>query len=261
MARKSAVDMQKAKEAKQKKIAIVGGVLLLAIMGFQGPRTLKMLKGPGDTTAAPPPATTATAPTDAGGLALPPVSTTGAPPSAGPASPVDGGPVAIAGQLVSFTRFASKDPFVQQIDVGETASGGAGGGSGGGGGTGSGSGSASGSGSGSASGSGSSSSGGKGSGSGASSSGGGGGSKPAAPSSATIAVNGASESVSVGKDFPAATPLFHLVKLSGATALVGIAGGSYASGDQTAILRKGKTLVLQNTADGTRYELRLVSVG
>jgi hypothetical protein len=51
------------------------------------------------------------------------------------------------------------------------------------------------------------------------------------------------------------------VKLSGATALVGIAGGSYASGDQTAILRKGKTLVLQNTADGTRYELRLVSVG
>jgi hypothetical protein len=256
MARKSAVDMQKAKEAKQKKIAIVGGVLLLAIMGFQGPRTLKMLKGPGDTTAAPPPATTATAPTDAGGLALPPVSTTGAPPSAGSASPVDGGPVAIAGQLVSFTRFASKDPFVQQIDVGDTASGG----SGGGGGTGSGSGSASGSGSGSASGSGSGSSGGKGSGSGASSSDGG-GSKPAAPSSATIAVNGASESVSVGKDFPAATPLFHLVKLSGATALVGIAGGSYASGDQTAILRKGKTLVLQNTADGTRYELRLVSVG
>jgi hypothetical protein len=184
------------------------------------------------------------------------VSTTGAPPSAGPASPVDGGPVAIAGQLVSFTRFASKDPFVQQIDVGDTASGG----SGGGGGTGSGSGSASGSGSGSASGSGSGSSGGKGSGSGASSSDGG-GSKPAAPSSATIAVNGASESVSVGKDFPAATPLFHLVKLSGATALVGIAGGSYASGDQTAILRKGKTLVLQNTADGTRYELRLVSVG
>jgi len=251
MARKSAVDMQKAKEAKQKKIAIVGGVLLLAIMGFQGPRTLKMLKGPGDTTAAPP-ATTATAPTDAGGLALPPVSTTGTPPSGGSASPVDGGPVAIAGQLVSFTRFASKDPFVQQIDVGETAA------RGGGGGTRSGSGS--GSGSGSASGSSSGSDGGKGSGSGASSSGGG-GSKPAAPSSATIAVNGAGESVSVGKDFPAATPLFHLVKLSGATALVGIAGGSYASGDQTATLRKGKTLVLQNTADGTRYELRLVSVG
>lgn len=260
MARKSAVDMQKAKEAKQKKIAIVGGVLLLAIMGFQGPRTLKMLKGPGDTTAAPPPATTATAPTDAGGLALPPVSTAGTPPSGESGTAASGGPVAIAGQLVSFTRFASKDPFVQQIDVGETASGGGGGGSGSG--TGSGSRSASGSGSGSASGSGSGSSGGKASGSGASSSGGGGGgSKPAAPSSATIAVNGASESVSVGKDFPAATPLFHLVKLSGATALVGIAGGSYASGDQTAILRKGKTLVLQNTADGTRYELRLVSVG
>lgn len=256
MARKSAVDMQKAKEAKQKKIAIVGGVLLLAIMGFQGPRTLKMLKGPGDTTAAPPPATTATAPTDAGGLALPPVSAAGTAPSGESATAPAGGPVAIAGQLVSFTRFASKDPFVQQIDVGETASGGGGGGTG----SGSGSASGSGSGSGSAPGSSSGSSGGKGSGSGASSPGGV-GSKPAAPSSATIAVNGASESVSVGKDFPAATPLFHLVKLSGATALVGIAGGSYASGDQTAILRKGKTLVLQNTADGTRYELRLVSVG
>jgi hypothetical protein len=127
MARKSAVDMQKAKEAKQKKIAIVGGVLLLAIMGFQGPRTLKMLKGPGDTTAAPPPATTATAPTAAGGLALPPVSTTATTPSGESAPAADGGPVAIAGQLVSFTRFASKDPFVQQIDVAESASGGGGG--------------------------------------------------------------------------------------------------------------------------------------
>src|SRR6185503_6851144 len=111
-----------------------------------------------------------------------------------------------------------------------------------------------GSGSGSGSDSGSGSGGGKGGGSGSSSSSGGGGSKPAATSSATIAVNGVSESVSVGKDFPAATPLFHLVKVSGSTALVGIAGGSYASGDQTATLRKGRTLVLQNTADGTRYE-------
>jgi hypothetical protein len=249
MARKSAVDMQKAKEAKQKKIAIVGGVLLLAIAGIQGPRTMKMLKGAEETSAAPPPAVTATAPTTSGGLALPPVSTTGTAPSSGSASPADGGPVAVAGQLVSFTRFASKDPFVQQIDVGETA--------GGGGGSGTGSGSGAGSGSGSGSGGG----GGKGGGSGSSSSSGGGGSKPAATSSATIAVNGVSESVSVGKDFPAATPLFHLVKVSGSTALVGIAGGSYASGDQTATLRKGRTLVLQNTADGTRYELRLVSVG
>jgi len=245
MARKSAVDMQKAKEAKQKKIAIVGGVLLLAIAGIQGPRTMKMLKGAEETSAAPPPAVTATAPTASGGLALPPVSTTGTAPSGGSASPADGGPVAVAGQLVSFTRFASKDPFVQQIDVSETAGGGGG----------------SGSGTGSGSGSGSDSGGGKGGGSGSSSSSGGGGSKPAATSSATIAVNGVSESVSVGKDFPAATPLFHLVKVSGSTALVGIAGGSYASGDQTATLRKGRTLVLQNTADGTRYELRLVSVG
>ncbi len=40
------VDPLKAKEAKQKKIAAVGGVLLLALLGFQGPKTLKMLQGP-----------------------------------------------------------------------------------------------------------------------------------------------------------------------------------------------------------------------
>lgn len=238
MARKGTADLQKAKEKKQKKIAIVGFVLLLGIMGFQGPRTLKMLKGP-EAAPPPPPTTTATTPTD-GGLALPPVTGGTASPTAAPADPgtSDGGPAPVAGQLVSFTRFASKDPFVQQIDPGATDSSSSAGGGG-------------------SKGSSAGSKGGGGSSSGSSSSG---GSKPDAPTKATLVVNGTREEVAVGGEFPKDSPYFMLVSVSPSSARIGIAGGSYASGEQTATVGKGKTLVLQNTADGTRYEIKLVSV-
>ena len=237
MARKGTAELQKAKEAKQKKIAIVGFVLLLGIMAFQGPRTLKMLKGP---EAAPPPPTTTTAstPTD-GGLALPPVTGGTTAPTAAPADAgsSDAGPAPVAGQLVSFTRFASKDPFVQQIDPGaiEAPSGGGR--------------------------SKTSSSGAKGAGGGGGKSSGsssGGGSKPEAATKATLVVNGTREEVAVGGEFPKDSPFFTLVAVGPSSARIGIAGGSYASGDQTATVGKGKTLVLQNTADGTRYEIKLV---
>lgn len=233
MARKGTADLQKAKAAKQKKIAIVGFVLLLGIMAFQGPRTLKMLKGP---EAAPPPPPAST-PTD-GGLALPPVTGGTAAPTATPAAAAtsDAGPEPVAGQLVSFTRFASKDPFVQQIDPGATdAPSGGPGGKG-------------------------SSSGAKGGGDGGSTSGSssGGGSKPDAATKATLVVNGVREEVAVGGEFPKDGPFFVLVAVGPSSARIGIAGGSYASGEQTAVVAKGKTLVLQNTADGTRYEIKLV---
>jgi hypothetical protein len=41
---------------------------------------------------------------------------------------------------------------------------------------------------------------------------------------------------------------------------VGIAGGQYASGGKTLKLVLGKTITLQNTADGSRYELALLSI-
>lgn len=240
MARKSTADLQKAKEAKQKRIAIVGCVLLLAILGFQGPRTLKMLKGP-EAAPQPPPATTVAAPTN-GGLALPPVTGGTAAPTPAPtgAATSDSGPAPVAGQLVSFTRFASKDPFVQQIDPGATDEPTGSGGSSGGGKAGS---------------SGAKSSGSVGSKSDAST---GGGSKSDAPTKATLVVNGVREEVAVGGEFPKSGPFFLLVAVGPTSAGVGIAGGSYASGEQTATVRTGKTLVLQNTADGTRYEIRLV---
>ena len=45
-----------------------------------------------------------------------------------------------------------------------------------------------------------------------------------------------------------------------AAATIGIAGGNYENGAATITLAKGKTLTLMNTADGTRYVLRLVAV-
>jgi hypothetical protein len=67
--------------------------------------------------------------------------------------------------------------------------------------------------------------------------------------------------VSVGSDFPADKPLFHLVAATTAWAKVSIAGGSYADGRATVKLRVGRPVTLENTADGTRYKLALLGTG
>src|SRR5689334_5887122 len=124
----------KAKAKRQKIYAAVGGVILLAVLAFQVPRTLKMMH-PSDPSASstPPPATTATtaapiaAPSLAGGNAT--ASTAPAPGSDGL---VDAGSIATAasGQLLAFGLFRSKDPFVQQLrTTGATGASGATGGS------------------------------------------------------------------------------------------------------------------------------------
>jgi hypothetical protein len=73
-------------------------------------------------------------------------------------------------------------------------------------------------------------------------------------------VNGAAERVSVGANFPVSDPVFRLVSVTKSSAKVAIAGGSLSSGDGAVTLTKGKKLTLMNTADGTRYELVLLSV-
>jgi hypothetical protein len=77
--------------------------------------------------------------------------------------------------------------------------------------------------------------------------------------SATIAVNGVAEGVNADADFPLATPIFHLVSLTATSARISIAGGSLATGSPTVTLKKGKTITLMNTADGTRYQLTLLA--
>jgi len=147
-------------------------------------------------------------------------------------------------QLTSFSRFASKDPFAQQLsDSSPSSSGGSGS---------------------SPSGSGSTPTGSTPS-PGASS--GGSGQAPH-PGSAVISVNGTLYTVPTGTDFPQASPsdssivpLFHLVSLTAHSAKISIVGGSYSSGATTVRLTQNKPVTLMNTADGTRYTIELFPPG
>jgi hypothetical protein len=250
------VDPLKAKEAKQKKIAIGGAVLLLALLGFQGPKTLKMLQGPQPVTA---PTSTASATTTAGvtpapGSTAPGTATGEAPVAAAPelsaVADSDLSPEAVQGQLATFERFASKDPFAQQaepvatapprvsdpkdgtettpVDTKNDAEQADGDGTTDGGFT-------------------------------------TGGSTPDAPEIAaatSISVNGVAEDVATEGSFPKDEPTFVLVKIAknGKSVEIGIAGGEYASGGETITLALGKKLTLQNTADGSRYDLELLTI-
>jgi hypothetical protein len=247
--RASKQDVAKAKAAKQKKIAIGGAVVLVALLAFEVPKTMKMLnQKPAPVSVVAPTTTTPTVtPSDPNSLAAPTlggaavVTTT---PTATTSDLVDAVPLsADPGQLQTFQRFASKDPFAVQVTAGSS--------------------------------SGSSSSGSPKSSGGSStttpttltpapSSPSAPSSPPAAPTSATISLNGELESVAVNGDFPTqgATftrvgTLFHLVSLTAKTAKIAIVGGSYADGAPAITLKMGTPLTLQNTADGTKYTLIL----
>ena len=250
---KKKIDL-KAKAKRQKIIAGVGGVILLGVLAFHVPRTMKMLNPPTDSSSssssAPATTTAATAtpiaaPSLAGGNAT--AAPAAAPGGDGLTDP-DAVPTPASGQLLAFGLFRSKDPFVQQLKVGATGSSGATGGAAPSGPTGA-----------------------KGTTgatgvapSGAGSSSNDGSSAPAASraavSTAVISINGAPESVRVGGQFPAASPVFKLVSLTKTGAKVGIAGGTLQTGDATVALKKNTPVTLLNTSDGTRYVLRLVSV-
>jgi hypothetical protein len=77
----------------------------------------------------------------------------------------------------------------------------------------------------------------------------------------TISLNKVAMAVTVKTDFPVASPMFTLVSLTSTAAKIAIAGGSLATGASTVTLPLGKTVTLMNTADGTRYELIYVGPG
>jgi hypothetical protein len=269
-AKKRRQDAFKAKEKKQKIIAAGGAVVLVGLLAFQVPRVMAQLnRGKGVQTAVPKTVSTPTVGSTPPTLAAPTTlrgesagSATGSSGSAASASGLvtSSGP-ATQGELASFSRFESKDPFAQQVKpaTGPQASSSSSSGSG----AGSGSPSATGAGAGAGA------SGGTSPGSAGSSATPSGtqGTQPA-PGSAVISVNGTLMSVSVGTDFPqpstadpAATPLFHLVSLTATTAKISIAGGSYTSGASTITLHVNKPVTLMNTADGSRFKLILKPQG
>ena len=78
-----------------------------------------------------------------------------------------------------------------------------------------------------------------------------------------ISVNGSRQALEPGAAFPASDPVFVLVaeQPDAKTAIIGIAGGAYASGAETTKLKVGKPLILVNTTTGARYRVVLVVVG
>jgi hypothetical protein len=212
----------KAKAKRQKIILAVLGVVFIGVLAWQVPSVLKIMNQK-------PPAAATAPPAAAPAPGAPVAAVPGTPVSATPAasgSLADSDPAAQAagGQLVSFDRFSSKDPFQPQLTraTAPTATPAP---------------------------------------------------KPtqpdeskapkpppaAPPSSARISVNGSAERVSVGGTFPQADPMFVLVSVTKTTAKIGISGGSLDSGGGTVTLTKGKKLTLENTVDGARYVLVLVS--
>jgi hypothetical protein len=216
----------KAKAKRQKIIAAVLGVLLLGVLAYEVPSLMKTMNKKPPTSAAaavPAPVTPPTATPAAGTPAAAAVTGSGTLTDSDPA------PQAGTGQLLSFDRFATKDPFVQQAGAPiaaptppppppavatppppppPTSA-----------------------------------------------------RQPTGRASARISVNGAVQNVSVTAKFPAADPVFVLASLQKTSAKVGIAGGSLSTGTSTVKLLLGKKVTLMNTADGTRYVLLLVSVG
>jgi hypothetical protein len=241
MARKGPADLKAAKEKKQKKIAIGGAVLLVILLIVQVPKTMKMLNS-GQEASEPP----VTAPDPSQPPAAPPSSDPLAPPTleaANPSEAVAPAPAPAAepsAQLVSFSRFESKDPFAQQIGAESAA---------------------------------------PEPGAGPADAppddgilepdpdeprkavGGGGDQAPPQYGSAEISVNGVVETVALEAAFPQAAPMFLLDALEAKSATIKVAeGGSFASGGGTLELEVGKPLTLVNTADGTRFVVELKSV-
>jgi hypothetical protein len=228
----------KAKAKKQKIVAAVLGVLFLGVMVYQAPTILGLFGGGSSEVAtepAPPPSPAAAPAVPAGGTPTPAAAT---PAAGGSAELVDSdpAPAETQSQLITFDRFTSKDPFAQQAEkgaegrtsqpspvAGEPPAGVT-------------------------------------------------GPEPqreppparpaASVGTAKISVNGVSTEVTVDGTFPASGPIFKLVSLTKSTAKVGIVDGTYATGSPTITLKRGgKPVTLMNTADGTTYVLRLVSVG
>jgi hypothetical protein len=102
-------DLQRQKEAKQKKMLLVLAPILLALLAWQGPKTVKAFTG--GEAAPPPPVPAATTPLAPAGSAP----TSGAQTPGAPATlPETERPYeALDGQLISFSRFGARDPFDQ----------------------------------------------------------------------------------------------------------------------------------------------------
>jgi hypothetical protein len=232
MSRKTRMqNVREAKDKRAKRMAIGGAVLLAIVLAWEIPHFLggKKSASPAATTnaAASVDSTTpgATTPATTAG-----VTATATPSTASPKlTSSDLPPRRSKGQLASFSTFASKDPFIQQVEApsGPEAA--------------------------------------VTSSSTAPTSSTGTRNKPvltartlARSGAVRISVNGRPESVRIGASFPSSNPVFRLVSLTRGVVKIGIANGSYSSGAQTVALRLNSPLTLVDSTNGVRYKLQLL---
>jgi hypothetical protein len=81
----------------------------------------------------------------------------------------------------------------------------------------------------------------------------------AAQPTVAISVNGTVSHVSSSGTFPTGAPVFRLVSWKQGSAQIAIVGGSYSAGDATLTLEVGKPVTLENQTTGTRYAVELLS--
>ena len=233
------------KQAKQKKILLILGPLLLIAVAIQIPKLLGGSEEPAADEAA------AVEGAEAGESAPP--ASPAAPAEPGESPDVPGDPLAGGGlgvapavgrlaevedsdpiapveisELISFSTFIGDDPFVQLVQPPPQAPE-----------------------------SGGSEEGASGDGSGGS----GVGDPGAIETLAILEINGEQEVVAVGGSFPADDPAFRLVSVDGQAAIAfGLVEGSFSTGIDTLDLETGKSITLVSQPDGFRYTIRLVQI-
>lgn len=215
---------------RRAKMMLAGlGVLLLAVLGFELPGLL------GGKSGAPAAATTATTPSStATAVAVPAAS-----------SSLAGATIAVdqTGRLVSFSRFAAKDPFHALVAVSATTT------------TGSGS-------------------------TVKQATGRGVSAKPKTPAkpvtfsvhrakavptgplvpAVVLQLNGTRRVIPVGSGFPESHPVFKLVSVGSRSIWISLVGGSFGGGKQTLRIDAGHPVKLVNTTAATKYLIKVVRV-
>ncbi len=222
-AKRNAQARLKAKEAKQKKLLFVLVPIFLGLAVWQGPKMFGTLFGGAKASEAAPVTTTA------------PAGAVPAPAGAAPATPAgaladtDVPPEAGPAKLISFSLFRGRDPFLSPyppIDstpttpTPTTPTPTTGGG-------------------------GSTT---------------GGGDDGDVELTAVMEINGVSDTVSVGEEFPASDPTFTLVGLTLEGATIGVVQGMFEGGEETIEIRVGEEVTLIAAPDTTQFEVKLVDV-
>lgn len=80
-------------------------------------------------------------------------------------------------------------------------------------------------------------------------------------SQVTLTVNGDVIVVAVGDPFPAADPAFKVVAIEGDVVKIGLASGSFSNGVETLDLGEGESVTLISQPDGARFTIKVTSIG